>query len=252
MVKNKKLAVKPEGGALTTAIPAHLKGEGRGFGAVSKEDILLPRIKLLQPLSPEVTDAGMKPGTMLNSLSQTNYGNSIIFIPIIHQKSRIKWFPRDDGGGIECSSDDAKQPREGTKEFTVKDGGKKKTISMSDCVECQFAKWTDDVAPLCTIYYNFPILIIGEEAPVALSFEKTKVKTAKKLISLTRYVGGNLDMFAKKYELKTVVEKNSQGQTYFNYVVAPKDFCNPAEYKKAEAFFLSLKGHKVKLEQDEE
>jgi len=224
-------------------VPEHLsQGKGRGFEKVEAGDTLIPRIKLLQPLSPEVADKGMKAGTLFNSLSSKNYGSELIFIPVLHTKSRIKFIPREDGGGIECNAIDANTPNA---PLIIKQG--KKELVVKSCLECPNGKWEDETAPSCTLYYNFLALIIGDDAPVAISFSKTKIKAAKRLISLTRLAGNNMDMFAKKYILKTQLEKNSSGQSYFNYSIEPSAFVTAKEFKAAESLYLSLKGKDIKM-----
>lgn len=249
MVKKSKSIVKPSrsGNSGELAIPEHLKGEGRGFEGVGKGDILLPRIKLLQPLSPEVTEEGMEAGTLVNSLSKKNYGEELIFIPILHTKSRILWIPRDEGGGMECSSLTGIKP---VNPYIIKEN--KKEVPYTSCDTCPRSQWNGDEPPACTIYFNFLITVVSENEPVILSFSKTKTKIGKKLISLTRYVGGNLDMFAKKYKLSAVMEKNSQKQSYYNYGVMPLEFCSPKEYKMAENFYLSLKDKPIQSQMEGE
>jgi hypothetical protein len=228
--------------ALTTGsenLPAFLQdaGTGRGQEKIEANDLQMPRIKLLQPLSPEAEDGDNQAGDMLNSLTHENYGKELTFIPIVHFKSRIYWKPREEGGGILCSSMDAQRPN--------------KTEYAKSCGECDKKNWDNETktAPECVIYYNFIVIPEGTNVPVALSMEKTKLKAAKKLISLAKYAGGNLDMFAKKYKITTKKEKNDRG-SWFTYVVDPVGYVTEAEYKGAEAAYESLKGIAIPIDQE--
>lgn len=184
---------------------------GKGFENLEREDILLPRLKLLQPLSPEVTgDMAMEAGTILLNLSSKNLGKELVITPILHYRSRIKWIPRDDGGGIDCSSADAKVPKD-TKLYST------------TCSACPHKDWDEeaekkkDKQPKCTLYENFIVLIGDSTEPVILPMERTKTKAARRFYSTMALKGG--DMFDWTYKLGTFKDKNSENQSYFNYTV---------------------------------
>ena len=183
---------------------------GKGFENLERGDILLPRVTLLQPLSSEVTEGGQKAGTIFLNLSNKNLGKEVLITPVLHFRSRIKWNPRDDGGGIDCSSSDAKVPT--TNKYA------------EQCAVCKHKEWDNeaktrkDQAPACTLYENFVVLLPSETGVVVLPMERTKTKVAKKFYSMAALKGG--DMFDFTYKLSTTQEKNADGQTYFNYQVA--------------------------------
>ncbi len=219
---SRAVATRPQSGkAIANTAPVG----GRGFENIEKSDILLPRIKLLQALSPEVTnELAMKPGTMLVGLTNLNLGTKILITPILHFRSRIKWFPKDDGGGIECSSPDGKKPMT--------------DMLCSECGVCKFKDWNDtgktvkEQAPACTLYENFLVLVGDKQEPVLLPMERTKLKTAKKFYSMGALK--NCDMWNFQYELSVAKDKNDKDQPYFNYVItdtgkvtseARREFC---------------------------
>lgn len=205
----KALATKPAGGR---AIAQHSSVGGRGFENIDRKDVLMPRIKLLQQLSPEVT-GGMKAGTMLVGLSNKNLGTKVVITPILHFRSRIKWIPKDEGGGIECSSPNAKKPLSDT--------------ICADCSSCPEKDWNEkaktpkEKAPKCTIYENFIVLVGDSKEPVLLPMERTKLAPARKFFSMGALK--NCDMWNWKYELSVIQEENDKKQPYFNYVVT--DLC---------------------------
>lgn len=185
------------------------KLSGRGFENLEKNDLLLPRIKLLQPLSPEINDLGQKAGTIFLALSNKSYGDKIVITPVLHFRSRIKWTPEDEGGGIDCSSPDARVPRE--------------PKYAASCADCTHKDWNDaaklkkDKSPKCTMYDNFLVLIGDAKEPVIVPMERSKQKVAKKFYSMGALKGG--DMWDHQYELSVVGEKNEDGKPYFNYSV---------------------------------
>lgn len=187
---------------------------GRGFENLEMSDVLLPRIKLTQNGSPEVVETKIaKPGEIVLALSGENFGGKgVLITPIMHFRSRIKWIDRDDGGGIDCSSPDAKVPRDTTKYAHA-------------CEACPHKEWDNeqkkrkDQAPKCVLYENFLVLINDSDSPVIIPMEKTKTKVARKLWSMGA-LKGNQDMWAFQYKLGVTEEKNAEGQPYYNYTIA--------------------------------
>lgn len=182
---------------------------GKGFENLQREDILLPRLLLLQALSPQVVEGGEKPGTMYVNLSNVSKGTKVIITPVLHYRSRIKWIPKDDGGGIDCQAQDAKNPTS--------------TKYAPNCAVCPHKEWDNEQAkpkdqqPKCTMYDNFVVLIGDSTEPVILSMGKTQTKVSKKFYSAMALKGG--DMFDYQYELTTVQEANDRGDKYFNFAV---------------------------------
>ena len=147
---------------------------------------------------------------MYINLSSKNIGVEVTVVPVLHYRSRIKWNPVDDGGGIDCRSADAKVPAD--------------TKYAHTCAECNYKEWADNpkkkgeqLPPACTLYENFVILIGDSTEPVIFPMAITKVKVAKKFYSMMALKGD--DMWLNAYKLKVVQEKNDKGQGYFNFAV---------------------------------
>src|SRR3990167_3555991 len=71
---------------LTTSAP-------RGFeSGVEKEDLIIPRAKLLQAMSPEMQEGGFRVGQIINSLTKEELNEE--FIPIFMFKNWIRFNPR--------------------------------------------------------------------------------------------------------------------------------------------------------------
>lgn len=232
--EKKELVPQPQGRAVATRGGGALSG--RGFENIEKSDLLLPRLKLLQPMSPEVNDLNQKPGTMFLALSNKSYGEKIVVVPVLHFRSRIKWTPKDDGGGIDCSAPDGKTPRE--------------TKYAQNCASCTMPNWRPeekkkkDQQPQCTLYDNFLCLLDGENEPVIIPFERSKAKVAKKWYSVGGLKGG--DMFDWQYELSVIKEKGPDDEPYYNYSV--RDLSKPtpdARKQRCLSLWESLAGKTI-------
>ena len=215
---------------------------GLGMENTTAEDITIPYAKLMQSKSPEVEEEDIaKVGDILNSLTKESYGKEILIIPLQHRKKRIWWKPRVDGGGILCGSSNSIEPDMGE-------------MHAKRCHLCENQKWNGNVPPLCTLFHDYPALVLHEDREpemIFLSFGKTSFKTAgQKLISLAQSVGGNI--FACKYKLSTSTEKNSEGQTYKIFNIDPAGFVSDAEYKIAEERYQFLMKTDFKVHNEDE
>jgi hypothetical protein len=215
-------ALAPTSPAAVAQMP--LGGGGKlGLEEVDQDDLIIPYAKLMQPLSPEVDEGIAIAGEIVNSVTKFDYGQGVLFIPLVLNKRRIFWPERDSGEtGVRCASSNFKQPDQGAKYH-------------GSCARCQYSQWGEEsTPPECSAILTFPSLIIGVigddgeyyELPdgaegnemVAISFLKTGYKAGKQLTSMATFGSGNL--FENIYELTTQKEKNDKG-TFHVFKVQP-------------------------------
>ncbi len=176
-----------------------------GTEEISSEDIVMPRIRLLQDQSTEVKSKEDASGKLKHSLTGETY-DSLEFIPISMHKSRIMFDVDNRNGSPLCRSNDVKIGSDGTK-----------------CIECDNAKWQDNKPPMCNLIFNYLVLQPKEVGnvfvPSILSFMKTSTGSALKM--------------------NTAVECTFPRQPFWNKVwkVIPKI----VPYKKGEAYILDVK-----------
>lgn len=183
--EGKESADKALAKAASTAV-AKPSDSPRGFENEDPSDLLLPRIELLQGLSPAVQQGKGKAGEIVNQISKQPLSTDII-IPIAMHRKYIKWIPRDEGGGIEYQTNDRNDPR--VKEDT---------------------KWgAHGEKPSCTAYMNFLVLLEGSTLPIVLSFAMTNYNTGKKLYTLCKMTGK--DMWMNRYKLSSLSRTNKMG-----------------------------------------
>lgn len=179
MANNEELAmVKQETQDLATGnnVPMGFEDEEAG-------DMIIPRVKVIQTLSPERKDKIADEGDIINSLTKEKY-NGKVFIPVFKFNNNIDWKDRADGGGIRCIARDGKVGEE-------IDGSRK---LCAQCRRCEFdnTKQGRDAAPKCTKYINFFGFFAGERMPIILSFAKTNFNEGKKLYSLAKVTMQNM------------------------------------------------------------
>lgn len=199
--------------------------EGRGFGTnISKDDLVLPRIELLQGQSPAVTDGDHKPGELVNSITKERLPEDLKIIPILVEKNFIKWRPREEGGGIDYRTNDPYDPR------VVED-----------------TKWHGDEKPVCTAYLNFLCLIEGQDMPIVLSFCNTSYQSGRKLLTLAKMAGG--DIFNRKYRLTAIKRQNQYG-TFYVFGVENAGAATAEERQHAENLFETFQSQGLKFQEE--
>lgn len=150
-----------------------------GFEEAHSDDVIVPRIKVVNALSPERLDGDAQEGDVIDSLS----GESVKgkrFIPVKVYYSNINWNPdrNDEENRIFCRSFD----------------GVTGTDTEGMCQQCrqcgktQFdnSKTGKEAQPQCTAYINFLGFFAGEYMPVVLSFARTNYNEGKKMLSIAK------------------------------------------------------------------
>jgi len=216
------------------ALPAHLKaaaeGPARGSENAGTDDIIIPRLTLLQALSPQIDDTdakfieGAKAGDIINSLTGENYGKEATIIPIYFKKEFVIWKDRKKGGGMFGAF-----------------SSKQEALAMLPNLEPPM----EDYDILDTV--NQFIFIVNEDGSLTqalLSMSRTKLGVSRKLQSLIRLTG--MDSFACKYRLNVVSAVSDSGK-YFNFTVTPNGYADEEHFHAAEECYTQITGDQVNV-----
>ncbi len=233
--ETQELAKRVDASSLVSSRPAFLKApdaEGpatyRGQDEISPTDMLIPRVAICQDGSPARKKQspnyipGIEPGDLYNTVTLENYGNELIFTPLLFHKSRIKFKPMDQGGGVECMNPTGKA-------CALNNGG-----------PCLYSAWGGDgKPPACDELYNYPSLVLTTKSGgtdfAIISFKRTGIPAAKDLNSKVRM--RQADMFAGTYRLTTFIDKNKAGIEYFAPKVDNVGWVDADMYKRAEEHY---------------
>jgi hypothetical protein len=172
-------------------------------------DVIIPRIKVVQTLSPERKDKQAVEGDIINSLTKEKL-NGKTFIPVFKFNNNILWRERSEGGGILCIANDGK--------LGIKSDGTQ--LLCASCKRCEFdnTKQGKEAAPKCVKYINFLGFFAGERMPIILSFSKTGYNEGKKLYSLAKVTMQN--MWNYGYKLTEKLQAKA-GNEWFICVPSP-------------------------------
>lgn len=164
-----------------------------GFEEASNEDLIIPRVKVVNAMSPERIDGIANEGDIIISLTQENIAGKR-FIPVKVYYSNIEWAQdRNADSAIICRSFDGKV---GQCESGVR-----------VCEQCKRNKFDNTkqgaaAKPLCTSYLNFLGFIEDSPMPIVLSFSKTNYNEGKKLLSLAKSMRKALWAYSYRLESK--------------------------------------------------
>ncbi len=206
-------------------IPDHIRGsQGRGSENVEMQDMVIPRIELVQALSRCLKEGGAeyiegaKPGMFYNSVTRELYGASVIVCPVFFKKQYLCWKDRKQGGGFGGAFDSMQEAND--------------RIAQEENVDAWEAVETAQQI----------VLVVDrdthETSEAVLSCARTKQKVSRQWNSLIRVNG--FDRFSRIYELFGVDDKNNNGDEFKNLAVRYVDFASLPVYKAAEALYNNI------------
>jgi len=211
------------------SMPSYIKtGTNRGNENVTADDIQIPRIDVLQALSPQINEKkesyikGAKAGILFNTLTGELYGEHLAFTPVNFVKRYLIWVDRkkDSNGGLR---------------------------GVYDVVEDAeaFVSEQEDKDKLEIVPTAEHLAILDDGTEVILSMGKSKTKVSRKFNSLVRLAGG--DRFSRRYVVSAVDDEGPKGE-FKNLSIDYDGFPSEDVYKKAEQLYVSSKSYTVHRE----
>jgi len=206
---------------------------------VQQQDIIFPRMRLMQAMSDLVTSGEARPGEILLNIDGHKYnepGKPLDIIPLFYWHSRIMFAPMESGGGVLCKADNGRQGS-GTP------GG--------DCDTCNYKEWRSldsgkQVSPDCNRVHNFAVLCpneTGEHRIAILPLSKTSFRIGTTLLNRMRVLKG--PSYAYSFRLSTELREGSMAK-YWAFSLAKWDDTNRIDnridtYSKWEDLFSECK-----------
>ena len=220
--KNKEIVKVKEEEALPEFL-AKTEGTTEGLENMRAGDLLIPRLILMQALSPRVVDKdGAESGDMFNSVTNELVlaeGESMLFVPVYHYIEWIKWADRESSESILDRSLDPES-----------------VLAQSAARQEKRTNLKGQEVWVVTEYHNFVVLVpeMNPRVPMVISCAKTNHRQGKKLLSLARF-RGKYPLYAGKYSFRSKIAENKDGNKYYTF-----DFDN-AGFVKDEALFNEAK-----------
>lgn len=223
----KKDLTTTTGGAMQAFFSEQAVGrddDDAGNENVTSRDMVIPRIDLLQDLSPQVKRndeayiEGAEPGMLFNSLTGELYGNEVYIVPVFFVTTFNIWVDRKKGGGFRGA-----YTSEAAARAEVPRLAREEDLRESDF---QIVETGNN--------YGFVLLPDGRVEEVAIAFSKTKLSASRKLNSLIRMTGGA--RWRRAYKLQAVRKKNNKGE-FYTFDVALGPYVSEELYKRAQGAY---------------
>lgn len=202
-------------------MPSYIKqGQNRGNENVGNEDLQLPRLDVLQALSPQINKKkdeyidGAEVGMIFNTLTGELFPDGVHITPVTFTKRYLIWVDRkaDNEGGLRGVFDTAEEAEE-------------------------FMAEQEDESKLELVPTAEHLVLLDDGTEVIISLAKSKLKSSRKFNSLIRLSGG--DRFSRRYLVTSVDDKSSQGE-FQNITFNSAGYPNEDVYLKAEALYESI------------
>lgn len=208
--------------------PDFIKQGERGQENVGIEDITIPRLDIIQAISPQLSKndpehiEGCEQGDMFNTVSKEIYGSKIFFVPVYFRKEYVIWKDRKKGGGFKGA-------------FPSMEAAEQAMAELEDKDDCEITDTGQHFGMIIKPETSGDMLVHDE---VVVSMSKSKMKISRQLNTLAKMAGG--DRFSRIYEFATVEDANANGDKYQNYSIRALGYVNEAIYHQAEKLYESI------------
>jgi hypothetical protein len=208
----------------------------RGSEEVTINDLTIPRLSIIQDLSPQRKKnaseyiEGAEEGMLFNTVTNQLYTEPVLFVPVYFRMEWIVWKHRDAGGGFvgayatqnEAVAAVGEHPMAGQ---TTEKGDP--VLEIQDTAQ-HFGLLLDPNSPLDTIHTT----------EIVISMSRSQLKPSRQLNSQIRISGG--DRWERYYKLSAVQVDGPRGE-YYNWKVEQLGFVTEQVYAQAESLYESVK-----------
>ena len=205
--KTTAVATAQQGGAVATYDYGDYAG--MGMDKIGKDELLIPFLAILQPMSPVVTEGdndNAKPGRYYNTITGDLYEGEKDGVPfqlVDFERMFVEWVPRDAGGGIagRYQPDDPKVLQE-----IERNRGSVVGIKLEN---------GNDLVETYYVYGNILSPDLKQvESFAVLPLKSTNIKPFRTLLTALRMIKGRPPLFAFTVSLRCTKEKNDSGVWY--------------------------------------
>lgn len=213
--------------AVGEPLPDWMKGQaGAGLKHLDETAFTVPRLKLLQQLSPEITERdNLKPGQFWHTIAEQGLGKELLVTPIYVSQAAILWRPREDGGGILARAMDNKLWVPGQGEFTVKlKGGQTVTwkikshkVKDSGLLDWGSSNPSDPQSqPAATAMINVALHLVDRPdlSPVVVTFQRSAIKQGRNFVG--KLAISQAPMYGRVFKMSSFEDMNRASQKFMN------------------------------------
>jgi hypothetical protein len=213
----KQLAVSEK---MPEYLMAAISQSNAGNEEVGTEDLVIPRVGIIQALSPQRKKndpayiAGAEEGMIFNNVTSELYGEVVNVVPVYFKKDYLLWKDRKAGGGFRGAYP------------TIEDANAaRSTMDDADAIEIS------DTAQ------HFVIIVRedGSMDEAVISMSRSQMKVSRKWNSIIRMAGG--PRFSRVYALSSVEETNANGDSYLNWGIKQVGYPSQEVFDRAKHLY---------------
>lgn len=215
-------------------LPAHLaKSQGLGNENVGSGDVAIPRINMLQALSPQLDDSkveyveGAKAGKFFNTVTNELY-DAVLCLNIYYDHAYVVWRKREFGGGFIGSFDSPQ-------------------TAMQHLNDNRMNPEQFTVSETADHYLLLLDANGGVKGPAIMSLSSTKLQMSKQwnsAIQKTCADNGGLDRFAPGWKLTPSKKTNTKG-SWFVMDFELAGWANEAQYEMAKQAYENIAATRI-------
>ena len=219
-------------------LPDYLQGKD-GFGSenVKLRNLTVPRLQIIQALSPQVDEAnaayihGAKVGDIFNTLTKDLYGTTIYFVDAFFREEWMVAVPQNEGGG-------------GGRGFR---GIYTESVEAKDHLQRNPKNEKLEIVEL-GVHYG---LLLDEDRKIitmiAFPMKSSQLKVSRQLVGFQKQKGGPI--WAAVWRFDSISETNQAGKPYKNYKLTPvAGFTPKAVAEAAEKLWKDVAGSKLTMD----
>lgn len=241
------LAKKESAGSLATnessaSVPAFMAGAKKGGSDFEVEDLIIPRVTLLQGISPAVMAGEGQNAHFWHTIMEQDLGESLRTVPILYRRQYTLWNPLHMGGGVIARATDGKH---WDVDFDVQVAPYKEmpkklvryTAKKGDVVGRQLGlgAWgsadpdNPDSGPAATLSHVFMMRSLDnwDLGPFIVFLQRSSEGVARQLLTKIKLIEDGstaAPMYGQVYRMGSNTVPNSAGQEYNQYQFKPDGF----------------------------
>lgn len=249
----KELAELPATNSGAVALPSFMQGAASGKDNIGMDDLIIPRVALMQGISPPVMQGIADNATFWHTINEEVLGTELGVIPILHRKQWTIWKPTWQGGGVIARSSDGKtwdadfsgeiQPYKDMPKKLVKVEGKKGDPVGRDV---GYGRWgtmdpdNEDSGPMATL--SHVVMMVAPDrmdfGPFIVFLQRSSERVAREFLSKIQI--DKAPIYGQQYVMGSRVVPNGAGQEYNQYT-----FRKNGHVQDEELFFELQRMHEL-------
>jgi hypothetical protein len=220
--------------------PSWLGDSVRGNEGVGHDDLTIPRISIIQDLSPQHKKTkpeyieGAEAGMAFNTVTQELYADRVMIVPVLFRKEYVIWKNLDAGGGFRGA-------------FPSINDAENALMELDDRSDCEIVPTNQH---FCLVLDPTSTVADPVMSEAVISMSKSQNKVSKQLNSMIHAAGH--DRFAHLFDLKVVTDQNAAGQEYYNWKPVRRGFATEEMYAAGEKLYNAVSTGEKDINRDPE